>query len=101
MHSGNWVSRKYRDIALEPRRLRMGMRVGEPYGAALRDYFRLKIPVPAVARTLRKSRFALAHISSNNYQPLRLKQPRALKRIRQTHSRSHRLWCSNKEEHAH
>ena len=65
MLSGNEVSRKYRDVALEPRRLRIGMRVDEPYGAALRDYFCLKIPVPAVARTLRKSRFALAHISSD------------------------------------
>jgi AraC family transcriptional regulator len=41
------------------------MRADEPYGAALGDYFRLKIPVPAVARTLRKSRFAVAHISSD------------------------------------
>jgi hypothetical protein len=41
----------------------MGMRVDEPYGAALRDYFRLKIPVPAVGRTFHESRFAVAHIS--------------------------------------
>ena len=41
------------------------MKVDEPYGPALRDYFHLKIPVPAVARSLQKSRFAVSRISSD------------------------------------
>lgn len=45
------------------------MCIDEPYGAVLRDYFHLKPPASAVARTLRKSKFAVAPIGSDEPGP--------------------------------
>jgi AraC-like DNA-binding protein len=41
------------------------MSVDEPYAAGLRDYFHLKTPARAVARALRKSRFVVTHVGSD------------------------------------
>jgi AraC family transcriptional regulator len=41
------------------------MSVGQPYSAALHDYFQLKPPAHAVTRTLRKSKFAVDHGGSD------------------------------------
>jgi AraC family transcriptional regulator len=41
------------------------MSVDEPYRAALHDYFHLKPPAPAVTRTLRKSKFGVAQVRSD------------------------------------
>jgi AraC family transcriptional regulator len=40
----------------------MGMSVDEPYETGLRDFFHLKPPVPAVARMLWKSEFAVPQV---------------------------------------
>jgi AraC-like DNA-binding protein len=43
----------------------MDMSVDASCGADLRDYFHLKPPAPAVARTLRRSKFSVAHLRSD------------------------------------